>query len=303
MSLASEIISVLSSEQCDITTALLKARVLASRLSNKPLATWCMNELSGYAVDAEIPSYRKLEVEVQATIVGGGRTVTRAALPIFHLEDQMRQRLTEATIREGISSVQAWAGKKDIVFPYPVDLGGLFASVLQPNCVIERLYGRPSHGAWDQILIQVRTRLLEFVLELKEALPSEEAFQNPVSGEMKNRMDTIFQNVVMGDNSVIQFGDHNVAKINSGVIPGDLVSLLSELKRSGLSDLDAEALKVAIDEDGAVPGTSKELGPKVKGWMGAVLSKAAMGTWKIASTVAANLVTAALSAFYGFPVR
>lgn len=268
MSLAAEIIDVLSSEQCDIATALLKARVLASHLGNKPLASWCMNELSGYAADAEIPSYRKLELEVQATISAGTRTVTKQSLPIFHLDDQMRIRLTETTVREGIRSIQAWAGKENIIIPFPVDLGGLFANVLQPHCVIERIYGVASHGAWDQILLQVRSRLLEFVLELKEALPSDDAFKSPVSGEMKERVETIFQNVVMGDNSVIQFGDHNVARINSGIALGDLTALISELKRSGLSDDDAESLKVAISADGAAPGTAKELGTNVKGWMG-----------------------------------
>jgi hypothetical protein len=61
------------------------------------------------------------------------------------------------------------------------------------------------------------------------------------------------------------------------------------------------ALKQAVEADPKPSPTGKGLGKKVSAWMGKMLQKSAEGTWKVGTTVAANLLTSAIKSYYGIP--
>jgi hypothetical protein len=60
MSLLREIQDEIARSHSDITSLLLKCKILASRLGSAELADWVKWELSGYAADQPVPEYRLL---------------------------------------------------------------------------------------------------------------------------------------------------------------------------------------------------------------------------------------------------
>jgi len=301
MSLAEEIISILGSENCDLVDALVKTRILANKLGNVQLAEWCRNELSGYPEGSEVPPYRHIQLILQGTVANGVYRHHNQPFPTSHLTKDQREHFTRSVVREGVRAVQSWADKS-VAVHFPVDLGYLFRDVIQATYVVENLQGVPSVGAHAQILVEVRARLLEFALEVQPTLPSDEALRGQMTTEMEEKINTMFQGAVFGDHTLIQIGDENVAKVKHGAAVGDLAALVAQLRKSGLPEDDAEALSVAIAADGAAAAESKQLGDHVKGWMAAVLGKAATGAWEIGVAAAGTLVAGALSNFYGFRI-
>ncbi len=301
MSLAAEIVSILGAENGSLVDALVKARILASRLGNAQLAQWCKHELSGYPDDVEVPPYRQISLVLNANVANGAYRYKNHPLPTFHLTDEQRDHLTKSNVRDGVTAIQSWLGKQ-VAVQFPVDFGYLFSDVIESSYVVEKLQGVPSLGAHDQIVVEVRSRLLEFALEVQDSLPPDDTINAPITGELKDRVSSILNGAIFGNNTLIQIGDNNVAKIKHGVQPGDLLSLVNQLKEAGLEADDTAALEVAITADGEEPGKLKRLGKNVKDWMASLLGKAAQGAMQIGVSAAASIITAALTSFYGFPI-
>ena len=70
------------------------------------------------------------------------------------------------------------------------------------------------------------------------------------------------------------------------------------LQNEGVSEADIADLGRAMS-DGPNPASSG-FGPKVSAWMGRMISKAADGSWAIGTGAAGNLLSTALSKYYGF---
>lgn len=301
MNLAAEIVGTLGKEQPDLADALVKTRILASRLGNKQLADWCRFELSGYPNEVEVPEYRIIALTLVATISNGRYRQNNRPLPVGHLTPREREHFTKSSVRQGVSAIQSWIGK-DVGEQFPVDMSLLFRSILPKGFYIETLIGRPPLGAYEHILVEIRARLLEFCLEVQEALPAEDDGDKAITPEMNEKITNLLNGAVFGNNNVFQIGHDNVAKVSFGFAAGDLSSLLDVLKNSGIVDKDTDALAQAISADGEEPRKTKQLGPRVREWFGAMLGKAATEAWKISVTAAVSLLTGALGSFYGFTV-
>ncbi|MBN4994706.1 hypothetical protein JY438_02830 [Stenotrophomonas maltophilia] len=301
MNLAAEIVATLAKEKADLVDALVKTRILASRLGNKSLADWCRLELSGYPIEVDVPSYRKISLTPVATIANGFNRQANRPLPLGHLTPEQREHFTKSSVRQGVSAIQSWVGK-EVGEHFPVDQSLLFRSILPPGWFIENLMGRPPLGAYEQIIVEIRARLLEFCLEVQDALPADDSDAKPITPEMNDKITNLLNGSVIGNNNVFQFGQDNVATVSYGFAAGDLASLIQVLKQSGVGDHDAGELAEAIESDGDEPSQKKQLGPRVRAWFGEMLAKAANETWKISVTAAVSLLAGTLGAFYGFPV-
>lgn len=301
MNLAADLVATLGKENVDLADALVKTRILASRLGNKQLADWCRFELSGYPSGAEVPPYRKISLTLVGTVSNGAYQHPNRALPLRHLTQEQRDHFTKRSVTEGVSAIQSWIGK-DVATHFPIDMGFLFKPILQETYQIESLVGRPAIGAHEQILVEIRSRLLEFALEVQDTLPADENLAKPVSSEMNEKITTLLNGSVYGNNNVIQIGHGNVAKVSHGIAAGDLAALVDVLRKSGLSEEDTQELTEAIRADGDEPSQIKRLGARVKEWVGKALGKAVAATWTIGTTAAASLLTSALGAYYGFQI-
>ena len=76
---------------------------------------------------------------------------------------------------------------------------------------------------------------------------------------------------------------------------------VAALKKTGIDEEDLGVLRAAIhDDEGSPDHAEKKLGPRVRSWIGSMMTKAGTSTWQIAVAAAGNVLGNTISAFYGF---
>jgi AbiTii len=170
--LIDDIIQLLSNEQGSLTEALLKTKLLLHQVQRKDLVSWVNHELTGYPEAADLPDYRILESRVKGDLMAPGWMANDQAIPIMHLEKDYREKLEKSEMRESLALVQELATKpqSSIRQPFPPEANRKLGSNLGNGWKIQSAWCEISVLSVQNILIQVRSRLLDFVLELKDSL-------------------------------------------------------------------------------------------------------------------------------------
>jgi hypothetical protein len=75
-------------------------------------------------------------------------------------------------------------------------------------------------------------------------------------------------------------------------------SLKKYMQALGVATTEVDELEAAIKQDGS-SNKGKICGAKVSTWLGKMVSKAAAGTWDVATDVAASVLTKAIEKYYG----
>ncbi len=100
------------------------------------------------------------------------------------------------------------------------------------------------------------------------------------------------QNVAVGSPAAMQHAQ--------AIQAGNTEALKRFLTEQGVAAADLSELEAAIAADPAPKG-DQPLGRRVSTWLGKMLTKAASGAWKVGTSAAADVLTAALKAYYGLP--
>lgn len=304
MQLIEELIEMLSSSDSSLEEALLKTKVLLYRLGESGLAKWVDAELNGYKAGDSIPSYRVVTSRVMVNATDGFTTRwNNYPAPLMHLKEDLRQSLIQTTLGQSISAIEhlARADSDTVAKHLPTELCGLISKGLAPGVFAESGHIEISKGGLLQILTQVRSRLLSFVLELSARIPNDlpDASVKTMSKEINTQ--SLFNNAVFGNNATIIVGDKNVQSVSISVVKNDFNSLASLLKGNGVSEPDIQQLSAAIESDvGSPEHAEMKFGERVKAWVAVMMAKAIDCSWQIELNVAANLLSAALMQFYGW---
>jgi len=156
-------------------------------------------------------------------------------------------------------------------------------------------------AAFVAIVEAVHSKLIDFVLEIEQ--------ENPGAGEAEigtqplppERVSQIFHQVfnINGEGNNIATGSSDFTQSTScQVKKGDVQSLHSYLKSLGIWDDDCHELCDALKAE-IRPKQSGRMGPKVARWLGKMVAKAASGAWDVSVRTAPELLTKAISAYYG----
>lgn len=300
MKLLDDLVTLLSDERSSLPGALLKTKVLLHQIGQKELVEWVNKELNGYADNDDLPEYRIIHAKVVGTVVSIGFRYENFDLPIMHLEERWRRRFTRPRLDQSLGALQRLQEAKgqSLTFPVPVELTGLFTKALERGNHVQSAICVANISQIDNIFTQVRSRLLDFVLQLKEELgdlPEEEV--KPGAPGTANAA-TLFQSAVFGDGATIVVGNNNVQHVNSHNKAGDMDDLLAVLRKSGVSEPELAGLQLAIAED-PQPTQQTGLGPQVRGWISRQFERAASAAWNIELGIAGGLLTTALQNYYG----
>lgn len=297
---AAEIVSILGSENCNLVNALIKTRILASQIGQDQLNEWVGWELNGYPDGSDVPQYRRIKLSLKANASNAAYRYTGYQLPTMQLSEQNQSRLLFSNVRAGVGAISTWIGKS-VVVSYPPEFGSYFRGVIDSSYSIESLWGEAGVGAYEQILVEIRSRLLGYVLDLQKTLPKGVDANEPEPTSMKDKRDSMFHGAMFGHNTTIQIGNANTATVTNSVTMGDVSSLVEHLRTSGVPDADLQLLPAAVAADGDAPKASKKLGNAVGAWVGGLMGKAATGVWDVGVSAAGTLLAGALSSYYGFP--
>jgi hypothetical protein len=302
MNLIDEIVEMLSSTDGSLTGALLKTKVLLHKIGHEELVAWVNHELNGYPDSAELPEYRRLSAQVLANMTNGAWQATGHPVPLGHLTKEQRESLEIARMGQSLAVLEKMAGKgKKLQAAIPMEANGLLSEGLASGFKIQSAWCETTTASLEQIFIQVRSRLLDFVLGLKGRLG-----EDVPNSEIKQRTGSIdtsglFRSAIFGDNTTIVVGSHNTQRVTNISLKGNFDALAEHLQRYGVSGSDVAALKNAIGSDaGASELREKKHGPAVKSWLQKMLTKAVDASWQIELGVAGNLLSDALKNYYGW---
>lgn len=301
MKLIDEIIELLSSNEPNLTTALLKTKVLLHKLGAKELSPWVDSELKGYQDSDTLPSYRVLDVVVRGNISNSVHRYPRHTLPVSHLKTSLREALSTTQLRNSIAVIEDHAKRDQLHITIAPEFYPYLSEGIGESYHVESAWGEHGSGAMTQVTIEVTTRLMNFVLELSEKIPDELENTDIREKSKEIGVSDIFKNAVFGDNATIVVGDSNSQNVKNSIIKNDLTSLQNTLKENGVSEEDLQELAVVIqaDED------CKEIkhgsfGQHVSTWMGSMITKAASTAWDIKVGAAGSLLATAIGKYYGF---
>ncbi len=303
MKLLSELITALSDPQPRLIDALVKTKVLLHQLGRKDLVEWVNNEINGYRDDAPLPAYRILAASVRGDVTNGVYSYSGHPLPTMHLEKNVRERFEKVEMRDSIAVLEGLADdkKEGLQRPLPIEACALFSKALSGGYQVQRAWCALGVGRMTQILAQVRSKLLDFLLELSERIEedmSEEEVrrvaQSPETGSM-------FNHAIFGDNVTILVGNQSQQTVKNEVYKGDLSGLSAFLRKHNVSEEDIAHLQAALKEDATCPDLQeRKFGPKVKKWLEVMLGKAVNASWQIELGIASGLLTKALQTYYGW---
>jgi hypothetical protein len=302
MRLLQEIIDLLSSDKPNLENALFKAQVLAHRLGEQEFKQWVSHEIKGYPDMSELPAYRVIPVTVMATISNFNTRYPEIQIPMMAVDKRLRGKLESRDMRQSIAVIEAWAeDDSKLSLLIAPEMHTALRVGIDKSYEIERAWGKMSAGAMKQVVVEVRSRLLDLALQIADRIPMEPQPDQirDVSKEMQ--VSDIFKNAVFGDNTTIVVGGGTIQGVKNQIVTNDLDSLVAAVKALGVPDPDLKDLRQAVSEDAdSVEVKSRALGPRVKTWLSAMEQKASEGAWHVSIHTAGHVLGAAILAYYGF---
>jgi AbiTii len=301
--LIDDIIQLLSNEQGSLTEALLKTKLLLHQVQRKDLVSWVNHELTGYPEAADLPDYRILESRVKGDLMAPGWMANDQAIPIMHLEKDYREKLEKSEMRESLALVQELATKpqSSIRQPFPPEANRKLGSNLGNGWKIQSAWCEISVLSVQNILIQVRSRLLDFVLELKDSLGGATSESEIKEKSSSLDMTSMFNNAIFGSNTTIVVGNNNIQRVESSIIQGDFDSLGRQLKQLGIDDAAIHELhQIECHEKSAADPDKKTLKERVTGWLKEQAGKQLDVQSQAALAVSVDTVVHAVRTYFGF---
>lgn len=303
MKLLDEIVELLSSQETSLTEALLKTKVLLHKIGHKELVDWVNYELNGYPDKEQLPEYRILPAQVLGNISNMAYRYSSHPIPIGHLTKEQRELYTNARMNQSLAVLEKMTTGKGahLQSQIPLEVNHILGKTLEGGYQIEQAWCDIGASYVTQIFIQVRSRLLDFVLGLKDQLGNATSDE-----EVKNRGDAIdasklFNNAIFGNNTTIVVGSNNEQKVTNINLEGNFQALAEKLRQSGLDESEISNLEVALSQDANTKDIAeKRYGPAVRAWFKSMMSKAIDTSWQIELGIAGNLLTTALQNYYGW---
>lgn len=301
MKIIEELIEDLTSSSTNIESALLKAQVLAHQLGDADLKKWVEDELRGYETNASVPDYRILKVTLIGNVSNGYWRHNEVTLPVLHIEDGIRKKLTTREVRESISAIREMADpEKKFAVNIHREYYPLIAKNFEKGYAIEHARGMYSPGSMTQIITEVKSRLLGFVLSLSDKISDRTSASELKEIAERIGVNKMFNNAVFGNNTTIIIGSNNNQSISNEIRKNDVDSLFNFLRKNSVCEEDISDLSNAITTDSSAITAGKDApAAEVNSWIKRMTTKAGTASWQISTEAAGNLLAAAIAAFYG----
>lgn len=216
-------------------------------------------------------------------------------------DPRVRERLENKHLTESIAVIEQWS-KKDthLAIVIAPEFYGHLKKGIDRSFEIERAWGKCSVGAMLQVVVEVRTRLLEIALQISNKIPQKPKAEVIKQVSQEVAVSEIFRNAVFGSNTTIVVGGGTIRNVSNSLLIYDMASLLATLRTQGIADEYLTTLQEAVVEDSESEEVkAKQLGPRVKGWIAEMVKKAAEGAWSVGLGAAGGILSAAIAGYYG----
>jgi len=297
--LINRIIDLLSDEGSSLSEALLKTKVLLHQIGKKELAEWVNQELNGYTDRETVPDYRKLPAQVLANASNAAWRVSSHPIPTMHLPEEMRTNFETAYFQNSLAVLEEFAKEESghIAGPIPMECNGLLSQGLGNNFKVERAWCQTSTHDVKGILTQVRSRLLDFILELRDQMGDISDDDDLKKKAASVDAAGLFNNAIFGSNTTIVVGHHNSQLVHNNS-ENDLAGLLQNLRSAGIPADEIDQLRHAVEADQTSIGKPSFDG-QTGSWFTRLLGKAAKGGLGVGVDVVSGTVAKLLTGYIG----
>ncbi len=216
MSLLRQIQDAAVDSAVELPSLLRKCKVLAFRLGNEDFKRWIDNELSGYDEKDDLPEYRILNVNSKGHFSGAyGSGLKNADIPLMCLPEDFRENLGHSYLMQPIAAIASLVSSQSsgtLQEAWNPDLVAHFGGKIYERMVCMQAWKVIPASALVAALDTVRTRVLNFVLEIEAQNPAAgEAMSNekPVAPE---KVQQIFNTYITGTVQNLASGSNNVSQ-------------------------------------------------------------------------------------------
>lgn len=261
MSLLRDIQQAAIDENSQVATLLRKCKVLATRLGSQEFSNWIDNELNGYKNLDELPSYRVFRVNSYGDFVGYfGRQGKNLPIPPGVFPEDIREYVETMKLTMSISSLASLAESEEgLREAWPPEVIRIMGAKIYEDMNCLSAWKALSHAALVGVIDTVRTRVLNFALQIEKEYPDAgEASINsmPVPEE---KVSQVFNTYITGTVQNLATGSHHFkqqAQLSSG--PSDEIfgSLLEAVTKSSASQEAIAKMSALIEEMKGSQGSS-----------------------------------------------
>ena len=274
MSLLHAIQTSIAQDGIDLSSILLKLRVLAARLGSQPFEEWIKHESEGYPPGVDVPSYRVTQAAYRGTFWGPfGSAINNAQIPPTVIAKYAGKHWNTFKIRQSIAEidklVEQYGGKEGTLTFDASDLILLLQGKIYEDYSCNGITASIPKESLVQIQHSVQIRILEFTLELEKSVPSATDItfaSSRLSEEADSAKATqIYHQTINGNPTFINSGDGS--QISVSISARDESSLISYLVKAGITKSDATELAAIMASE--EPASKEEpFGDKAKsGWL------------------------------------
>ena len=297
MDLLTEIRIDLINESASLSNTLRKARILAEQLEFPELRDWVKSEIEGYQND-DVPEYRLLHLPVYGTFTVPLQRRTETVDISSNLPQQLRDKVQEIAVVYKIAVLEEMlvSDDKESHRTFPVERTNILRQAVQMSdgAMMIEAYQRLPHVFLAGILDSVKSRLLDFVLDLQGMNATPEALSDgSVAPEIIRNS---FHFHINGNNNTVAVGE-NVSQTVSTVHKGDVESLKAHLRAHNIDEVDLSELASAVTSEST--GNNGQFGARVNAWVGKMGSKAISGAWQYSVENALPMLVEAIKSYYG----
>ncbi len=305
MSLLQQIQEAVVNEKSDLSSILLKLRLLATKLGSDILDEWVKYESEGYPKEIEVPCYRDVNISYIGTFTGGSRRYIDVAIPPFVIEKFVGKHidgdLMKYKVRLNIAAVEKYIKQSEKGKKIAYDASNLVPFIekkIYSRCACNGISIVIDSAELCGITQIVRNRIVELTSKIEISAPG--AIKVDFRPSIPNKKET--ERVQLISQQII-YGNVNNAVVGSGhvsvvITEGDDKSFVKYLVKSGISESDASELAKIMETEN--PKSADEpFGKKAQEWFTNNIKKAGNGTWKIGVSVASKVLTEAAIKFYG----
>ncbi|WP_294249522.1 hypothetical protein [uncultured Chryseobacterium sp.] len=218
MNLISQIVNELMDDRSSLNGALLKTKVLASRIGNQELLKWANSELSGYIDedDEELPDYRKnIWNALQGTVVNGFTQYNNYEIPTVNLDEEIEHSLRTKNFFDSVNALESLIQEQGVLTsPIRAEIRQILENnwkrMGNPYISIVSCYKIIPKANIVAIISNVRSKLLDFLLAVET-----EFGESVEIKDLKSKNDEItsimHQTIINnnGDGNSINTGDQN----------------------------------------------------------------------------------------------
>jgi hypothetical protein len=193
-----------------VSAVLLKARRLAEELPGRKFKAWVQLEMNGYrGEEAKVPDYRGIAVTSTGNFIGAWQ-ITHFVLPLGTLPQEIQDALGRHEFLDSAGALEGFlqggrqAGRANLAVAWPEILIRHYQQNRIPgtptHCVLVEAYKQIPIFTIEGVLYAVRSRLLEFLVQLGKDYPDLKANDAALASVPEGRLETLVQKVIIEGN-------------------------------------------------------------------------------------------------------